>query len=364
MDVWRNRMPKGMLLKSDGFASNLSDPASRFTLKYFSEAHNIPYDDTRLPVPIETFVEYAIAFQKEFVPDLDVRPVMSVEHGSSGYVVRMQDGESVVARRVVLAVGISHFAYVPEVFATLTPDRMSHSSAHNDPAVLRDKRVAVVGGGASAVDLAALMHESGVDVTIVARAPVIRFHDMPSPNGRTMWQQMRNPSSGLGPGWKSRFFTDAPGLFRYFPRDTRLNIVRRHLGPAPGWPMKARVLGKVPMILGRASASAESSNGGVRLSLRNRHGATEEHHFDHIVAATGYRPDIRRLHFVSEQLRGQIRTVANAPVLSRDFQSSVPGLYFIGISAVNDFGPMMRFAYGSDYTARKLSSHLRNQAKR
>jgi thioredoxin reductase len=363
MDVWRNHMPQGMLLKSDGFASNLSDPASQFTLKHFCEAGGLTYDDTRLPVAIDTFIAYATEFQQKFVPDLDPRQVTNIEPSGGGYVVRLQDGESVVARRVVLAVGISHFAHVPQPLAGLSPERLSHSSAHHDPAAFRGKKVAVIGGGASAIDLAALMHESGVEVSIVARAPAIRFHDVPSPNGRTVWQRMRNPSSGLGPGWKSRFFTDAPGLFRYFPEDRRLNIVRRHLGPAPGWPMKTRVLGKVPMILGRITVGAETLNGGVRLSLRNRHGATEDHYADHVVAATGYRPDIRRLHFLSDQIRGQLQTVANAPVLSRNFQSSVPGLYFIGIAAVNDFGPMMRFAYGSDYTARKLSSHLRNQCR-
>ena len=35
MDSWLVHMPKGMMLKSDGFASNLYDPEDRFTLKQF-----------------------------------------------------------------------------------------------------------------------------------------------------------------------------------------------------------------------------------------------------------------------------------------------------------------------------------------
>ena len=35
MDVWQRHMPKGMLLKSDGFASNLSEPDGSFTLEVF-----------------------------------------------------------------------------------------------------------------------------------------------------------------------------------------------------------------------------------------------------------------------------------------------------------------------------------------
>ena len=33
MQTWREQMPAGMLLKSDGFASSLYDPASAFTLR-------------------------------------------------------------------------------------------------------------------------------------------------------------------------------------------------------------------------------------------------------------------------------------------------------------------------------------------
>ncbi len=361
MEIWREHMPKGMLLKSDGFASNLSDSAASFTLKHFCESRGIPYDDTRIPVAIETFVEYALAFQKKCVPHLDSRRIVSINRVDDGFSVQLEDGETVTARRVVLAVGISHFSYIPPCLEELPADRLSHSSSHNDCSVFRGRKVTVIGGGASAIDLAALMHESGAEVSIVARAASIRFHSMPGAAPRTLWQRMRNPSSGLGPSWKSRFYTDAPGMFRYFPEKQRLRIVRQYLGPAPGWPMKERVKDKIPMLLGRNIVQAQAMNGGVQLSLMSRDGKAEEHYAEHVVAATGYRPDIRRLTFLGETIQDQLKTVANAPVLSANFQSSVPGLYFVGIAAANTFGPMMRFAYGSDYTARRLSAHLQKQ---
>lgn len=357
MDVWRNHMPAGMLLKSDGFASNLSDPKMTYPLEKYCAEQGIAYDHETIPVAIETFIGYAIAFQQKLVSHLDTRSVTRIERDGENFRVQLQDGETVLARRVVLAVGISYFAYRPPELESLPLEMVSHSSQHPNPAALRGKKVTVLGSGASAVDLAVLMHESGVDVTILARAKKIRFHDMPPAGGRTLLQKLRHPTSGLGPGWKSRFYTDLPGVFRYFSPEKRLSIIRRHLGPAPGWPMKARVMGKVPLLLDHKIARAETSNGQLFLSLTNGNGATEQHETDHLVAATGYRPDIRRLPFL-DGLRNEIRTLEHAPVLSPEFQSSVPGLYFIGIAAVNDFGPMMRFAYGSDYTARKLARHL------
>lgn len=358
MEVWRKHMPKGMLLKSDGFASNLSDPEDDFTLAHFCEARGIPYDDTRVPVALDTFVEYALAFQKKLVPQLDTRRVAAVNRVNGHFTVHTKDEETVPAKRVIVAVGISHFSYVPEMLASLPKDRVCHSSAVNDCSVYAGKKVAVIGAGASAIDVAALLHESGADVTIIARANQIKFHTGPGDARRTLLQRMRNPSSGLGPGWKSRFYTEAPGIFRYFPEQQRLRIVREHLGPAPGWPMKERVMGKVPMLLGREITQAQPTGAGVLLTLMTRDGKTEEHETEHVIAATGYRPDLRRLDFLPEAVRSQIQTIANAPDLSPNFQSTIPGLYFVGIAAANTFGPMMRFAYGSDYTARRLARHL------
>ena len=147
-------------------------------------------------------------------------------------------------------------------------------------------------------------------------------------------------------------------MFRHLPVNVRLRIVKNHLGPAPGWPMKSRVEGKVPMLLGYSIAHAIASDGVVRLSLRSEDGTFHEHETEHLIAATGYKPDLRRLEFLDVAIRNEIRSLTNAPALSIDFQSSAPGLYFVGIAAVNDFGPMMRFAYGSDYTAHRVARHL------
>lgn len=358
MEVWRQHMPQGMLLKSDGFASNLSDPDGSFTLKHFCQEHGLLYDDTRIPVPLETFVNYGLAFQERLVPTLDSRRVAKIERTEVGFHLRMEDGATFEARRVVVAVGISHFAYVPGLLSHLPRELLTHSSAHHDCSVFRGNRVTIIGAGASAVDLAALMHEDGVEVTLLARAPQIRFHDGPGSGRRSLWQRMRNPSSGLGPGWKSRIYTDVPGMFRHLPVNVRLQVVKNHLGPAPGWPMKERVHGKVPMLLGYSIAQATVSDRGVRLFLRSEDGNFHEHETEHVVAATGYRPDLRRLDFLDTAIRSEIRSLANAPILSADFQSSVPGLYFVGIAAAYDFGPMMRFTYGSEYTARRVARHL------
>lgn len=357
METWREHMPKGMLLKSDGFASDLSDPASAFRLQNFCEETQLPYDHTRLPVALETFVNYGLAFQKRFVAELDQRMVVEIVQTADGFQLRLEGGDIVPARRVVLAVGISHFAFIPPALSSLPSEFVSHSSAHKDPASFKDRNVTVVGAGASAIDLATLLHESGAQVSLLARRSALKFSNPPGPKPRTIWQRMRNPSSGLGPGWKSRFFTDAPSLFRYFPESARLKIVKEHLGPSTGWPMRERAMNKFPMYLGASDLRADLHDGNVRLTFLIN-GKTTELMTDHVITATGYRADVRRLSFLSPAIQSKIKTLADAPILSRGFESSVPGLYFTGIAAALSFGPMMRFAYGSAYTAQKITAHL------
>ena len=42
-------------------------------------------------------------------------------------------------------------------------------------------------------------------------------------------------------------------------------------------------------------------------------------------------------------------------MLSSSFESSVRGLYFVGVAAANSFGPVLRFAYGAGFAARNLT---------
>ena len=43
MHTWLTQMPKGMLLKSEGFASNLSDPDDQLTLDRYCTEQRVPH---------------------------------------------------------------------------------------------------------------------------------------------------------------------------------------------------------------------------------------------------------------------------------------------------------------------------------
>ena len=357
MASWRFHMAKGTFLKSDGFASSLYDPDSTFTLAHYCHEQGLPYSAVGDPVPIETFVAYGMEFQKRFVTELEQTDIASVDRVPEGFELRTENGETLRAKRVIVAAGITHFSYVPPMFADLPEDLLTHSSQHKDVSSFRNRTVAVIGAGASAVDLAGLLHEAGADVQLVARRDAIAFHEPPV-EPRRLRQRILDPRSGLGLGWRSRLCTDAPLLFHAMPVNLRIRAVQRHLGPAPGWFARDKVVGRVTMHLGTSIQQATIRENGIRLKFGRKDGSDKEIHVDHVIAATGYRVKLSRLHFFRENLRKQLGNIEDTPILNRNFESSVPRLYMVGLASSNSFGPLTRFAYGAKFTAKRLSRHL------
>ncbi|WP_158743698.1 NAD(P)-binding domain-containing protein [Acidisphaera sp. L21] len=356
MGAWSASMPEGMHLKSEGFASTLYEPAGLDTLAAFCAAEGIAYADTGIPVSLGTFVAYGKAFQKRHVPNVQERTVTAIRQIAKGFETIFADGGRMRSRRVVMAGGVQHYAQVPPVLGGLPPALLSHSADHHSLAQFAGQSVAVIGGGSSAMDIAAALRRVGAIATIIARRNTVRFQ---TPLGRrSLRDKIRTPMTSIGPGWKSVLCTRAPLLFHAMPAKFRSTIVRRYLGPAPGWAVRDAVEGHVPIVTGTVVTEATEVDGKARLSLLRQDGYTGVLQVDHVIAATGYRVAVDRVPFLDPALAAAIGTADGAPSLSRNFESSVPGLYFIGPASATSFGPMLRFAAGAKFTATRLSRHL------
>lgn len=356
-------MPDGMLLKSEGFASSIYDPAGSFSLAQFCVDNGLHYADVGLPVSLESFISYGVTFQQRFVPHVEQRLVTSVMANDDGFSVRLDDGEEFATHKLILAVGVGHFAFTPPVFASLSEDFVSHSSRHSDLSGLANRDVAIVGSGASALDLAALLHRAGARPVLVVRGAAIVFHDRAKlPRG--LGSRLRAPSSGVGPGWRSFFYCRCPLLFHYLPERLRLRQTKSHLGPAGGWFIKEEVTSNVPVSY-NSEVEEVNVEGGLLLLGPARGGARDQElKVDHVIAATGYKVDIDRIDFLDKSLRTRIETVERTPVLSSSFESSIRGLYFVGPAAANSFGPVQRFAFGARFAARRVTRSIAKAGSR
>jgi FAD-dependent urate hydroxylase len=365
MRLWQESMPAGMFLKSQGFASDLSSPDGDHTLEAFCRATGRPYASYGLPVPLDTFVAYGQWFRRELVADLEETLVTEVVPKDGNYEISLANGDRARAGSVVVATGVEHFATMPAQLAELPSSVCTHSSAHTDLGAFRGKKVIVLGAGQSALESAALLHENGAYVQLVARKPALAWNGAPLPPDRPLIRRLREPEAGLGSGWSTWFYSRHPELFRHLRQRTRVYRARTALGPAGACWLPGRVNeGQFPILLGHALKSANADGDGVVLGLDGSGGASRELTADHVIAATGYRPDLRRLTFLSDQLRPGLRTLADTPVVDRRYQSSVPGLYFIGPVVAPSFGPVMRFVYGSGHAARTVAWQFSGTAGR
>ena len=232
---------------------------------------------------------------------------------------------------------------------------LSHSSQLHDLTGFSGREVVVIGAGQSALEGAALLHEAGAKVQVLARQQA-RFGDPPKTPPSGPRRLLPQPASPLGPTWKLYPFSHAAALYRYLPQRSRLSLAKNVLGPLGGWWLEARVVGQFPVQEGHRVLEIREDSGKAVLTLATADGRRSQLTVDHVVAATGYRVDLERITYLSTDVRARMRTVGGFPHLSPSFESSVPGLYVVGMAAGETFGPLMRFVCGTSFAASRVSA--------
>jgi hypothetical protein len=359
MRFWRD-MPIGIYLKSFAFATNIAVPQRGCSFPEWCRRHGLEDYD---PCTMQSFAAYGLEMQRRFIPDLEEVLVVNVAADDRGFDLTLQNGDSLRARRVVVATGLSELERIPPVLQALPPEIMRHTAAISDYSVFCGKSVAVIGAGASAIEAGTLVHEAGGAAEIFVRRPAAIFVSR-TLRHRPLWRRLTLPNSGLGAGRMSWLLQQLPLLVYFAPKERRVPFVKEFAGPAGPWWIKDRMLGKVPIHVRHELVGAAQTNRGVRLGFRAGGHLVRELDFDYVIPGTGFEADVTRLSFLDPCLIRQIRCTEHAPDLNLHFESSVPGLHFIGPLSQMSFGPLFRFAAGAEFTARTLSRWLARSAQR
>ncbi len=327
METWRANMPKGMRLRSPWRASHIADPGGRFTLDAFAVQHAIPHQDE---LPLEHFQRYGEWFQQQTVPDLDRRKVVRVEDAGRGFCLVLEDGEARYAQRVVVATGLGGQGHRPAQFEGLPAALVSHSSEHASFDKWRGKRVAVIGRGQSACESAVLLREAGNETDLICR-------------GDVRW--LGTPVGLLPLDW----LNELPGVVHHVPAGLRsLLSGRTSRATAADW-LRPRMVG-VRVYAGRKIMNVRVMGSQVGLQLDDGLRI-----YDQVVLGTGYQVDIAKSGILSPTLLRRVACSQCMPSLGTAFESTVPGLYFVGASAARSYGPLMNFVAGAGYAARSVT---------
>jgi FAD-dependent urate hydroxylase len=360
MSFWDQNMPVGMFLRSNWTATQIADPNRCLTLEKFQEASGKSFS---LPVPIDRFVQYGLWYQKQAVPDVDTRKIERIERSNGDFSVALEGGESMKAGRVVIAAGIGSFPRRPAEFAGMPSELVSHTSEHHDFDKFHGKQVVVIGSGQSALESAALLHESGAEVQVIGRAHHINWLQ-----GWTSYTLHHRLGTGLrhllyaptdvGPAGISQLMA-RPDLLRHLPRSLQDRLRKRAVRPAGARWLVERLSG-VSIQLGRTIAKV--SLAGDRVNVRLGDGS--EQTAQHVFLGTGYRVDISKYSFLAPELAQSISSSNGFPKLREGLESSVSGLHFVGAPAVWSFGPLMQFVSGTTYASRSLLRSIGGKSAR
>ena len=351
MDLWERRMPVGMFLRSSWEASTISDPDGTLSLDAYEAERAAPI---ARPIPLEDYLAYGRWFQRQAVPDLDTRRVAVVRREPAGFRLELDDGSELGARRVVIATGPAGFARRPRAMRDLPAPHVRQSVDVRELDDYRGRRTAVIGSGQSAIELAALLHEAGADVEVIARADRVRWLR------RSGWLHARDgvlrrmlyPPTDVGPVGLSQLVAH-PTAWRFVPRGLGERIAYRCIRPAAsGWLVPRTA--EVTLTLGREVTGATVDGDGLRLRLDDG----GERELERVVLATGFEVRADRHPLLDGELLARLRTRDGAADLGRGFESSVPGLHFVGAFSAASFGPVMRFVSGTPFTGRALAAHV------
>ncbi len=357
MSFWRT-MPAGMLLRSNWTATCIAEYDGPLALEGYLAETGAELDRHR--VPLEGFVDYGLWVQSKVAPDVDRRRVTVADRVGDGFVLTFDDGERLRCRRLVVAAGIADFVNRPELMTGLPAELVSHTADHRDLGVFAGREVLVVGGGQSALESAALLHEAGATAEVVARSNKLNWlHGGRYARMLGRFSPLLYAPTDVGPMGLSRLVA-APALFRRLPRGAQDRLAHRAIRPAGAAWLVPRLAG-VP--IGEGVEVTGARQRGDRLEVSLSDGRTRT--VDHLLFGTGYRVDIQRYPFLAPGLASQVRTARGYPVLRPGLESvTMPGLHFLGAPAARSFGPIMRFVSGGWYGAASLTRHVTARDRR
>lgn len=348
MEFWQANMPDGMYLRS---ASDWHlDPSGDATIERFLNGRGLTPADAE-PLSRQMYLDYTRWFQQqkginplpEYVRQLDV-----LEDGGPRFRATLEDGRTLTARNVAVAVGFKYFKHEPpDLLGRLPTGRSSHTCDLVDFSALAGKRVLILGGRQSAFEWAALLHEAGASAVHVSHR-----HDSPAFTtadwswvGPLVDAMVDDPAwfRSLAPGEQEavRYRLWAEGRLKVEPwLEARVRRDTVHV-----WPHTELV------------TCEEGPDGSLGVTLSNG----ERLEVDHVILATGYRVRIEQVPFLARgNLLPRLETRDGFPVLDTHFQTNIPGLFITSMAAAQDFGPFFGFTISVRASARLIAQAVRS----
>lgn len=344
LETWK-RMPEGLMLRSK--ITPAFNPFGDRSFEEYLRESNIEVTDNPPPISRTLFLEYTEWFLERERLTIIPRRITQIGAQDGQFLLTDNEGTEVQATCVVVANGINDYSYVPESLSqTIPPALWSHTSDVHDLRHLHSKRVLVIGGRQAGLEWSALLCEAGAQVEAAYRHETPLFQ---TPN----WEILKKivAETMKDPAW-----------FKTLPEKERDDIVayirpaaRRQVEP---WLEPRIVRSGIVLHPNVEITKLELQNGKVVATIAADKKESTLVPFDFVVFATGFRPDLARMSMLDPELQSRIEISEGYPVLNERFESSIPKLYFTGLIAEKEFGPLMGFMTMCEASATILSGAI------
>jgi thioredoxin reductase len=339
-------MPENMYLRST--CDWHLDPLEKDTIERFLQTKGLTPADVE-PLSRNLYLDYIQWFRGQKQIESLAAYIHQLDRCKSGthrFLAVLDDGQTILAKRVVVALGFKYFKNTPQDLVNLLPvGRFSHTCDTVDFAPLKGKRCLIIGGRQSAFEWTALLHEAGADAIHVSHR-----HDSPVfAEADWSWVNPLVDAMVKNPSW-----------FRNLSPEEKNEINHRlwaegRLKVEP-W-LEPRVMKETVKLWPntRIVSCDELPGSDLLIKLDNNESMT----VDHIILATGYKVAIDRIPFLANgRVLDDLVTNNGYPVLDEHFQTNIPGLFMTSMAATQDFGPFFAFTISVRTSAKLIGQML------
>ncbi|QQK77790.1 NAD(P)-binding domain-containing protein [Salicibibacter cibarius] len=318
MDFWASKIPPNMYVRTSLEYTGLSDRHNEYTLKNYQLEKGI---DLFYPLSRNVFVDYAFWFIKKTDIDIEKALITNVISTDGFYIVQTENGNSYKAKKVIVAVGLTNAQYIPNELYVSKKNLVTHSSDYTTFDEFVGQHVLVVGGGQSAWETAALLHQANAEVELVYR----RSERLkPQKNMNAKQQEISR-----------RFYYFSKQYQDKIKKELEKATVSDFLVPLVEGKVKQRPNTFITYVL-------KTHDNKVHVKLNDQTSLI----VDHVIAATGFRFSVNNISFLNSIHQNIAINDSGDPVLNEYFESTVPNLFFTGPAAATSHGPAYRFIAG------------------
>lgn len=338
-DLWFNHTLDTMSIRSDRHTSEIYTRKNVFNLTSFIKRYDPKKAGSiiRKRLPCQLFRAYLKEVLDKLPFDILEHKVNYVSKEGGLFTSELDNGQVISSESVVIATGITHHKIMPKPLAALEHSHVLHSWDVQEYDQWTNKKILVIGGGQSGAECVQHLADNNQIFWVMRRSPIFYSEPINLPK----------------PIFKAVLYLSP--YFYYLPASLKSKWGHKFV--------ETTITPDMKEVMDHPNVQTmyhDAEQLGIEALGKKVYVNKLEQTFDGVVAATGYRYDVKYLLFLGEDLQQSIAAEDGVPLINFNFETSVKDLYMVGGMAEPAYGPAQRFMMGSRHVTLRLGKVLQS----